>query len=164
MAIILGVDPGSRCTGFGVIQTDGSRHRYLTSGSIRTTAKDMSVRCHEIYSSLTTIINTYHPTEASVEQVFVSHNPNSAIKLGQARGAVLVAIASCGLVMAEYTPRKIKQAVVGYGGADKTQVQHMVKMLLNLSDIPQVDAADALAVALCHSHSGSVLLDVSKNS
>lgn len=153
MPIILGIDPGSRCTGFGVIQTDGVRHRYVASGAIRTTDSDMSVRCFEIFSSLQTIITTYQPTEAGIEQVFVSHNPNSAIKLGQARGAALVALASAGLSMGEYSPRKVKQAIVGYGGADKVQVQHMVKMLLNLSDLPQVDAADALAIALCHSHS-----------
>lgn len=156
MTIIIGIDPGSRCTGFGVIHSDGSRHRYLTSGNIRTTEKGMADRCHQIYSGIQQIIQTHQPDEASIEQVFMSQNPNSALKLGQARGAALVALASAELAVAEYSPRQIKNAVVGYGAAEKSQVQQMVKMLLNLSDLPQEDAADALAVALCHSHSRTV--------
>lgn len=156
MKTFIGIDPGSRCTGFGVIQSSGSRHRYLTSGNIRTSGEDMSQRCYQIYAGLSEIIQTYQPTHAAIELVFMSKNPNSAIKLGQARGAALVALAQYGLEVAEYSPRLIKQSVVGYGAADKSQVQHMIKRLLNLSDLPQVDAADALAVALCHCHARDV--------
>lgn len=152
MTIILGIDPGSRCTGFGVVKTDGYRHRYVTSGSIKTVGDDMSERCYQIYTGITEIVKTYQPNEVGIEQVFVKHNPNSAIKLGQARGAALVAVAAYALKVGEYAPRKIKQSVVGYGNADKQQVQQMIKLLLSLNDVPQVDAADALAVALCHAN------------
>lgn len=152
MTVILGIDPGSRCTGFGVVKTDGHRHRYVTSGNIKTVSDDMSERCYQIYTGITEIVKTYQPDEVGIEQVFVKHNPNSAIKLGQARGAALVAVAAYAIKVGEYSPRKIKQSVVGYGNADKSQVQQMIKLLLSLNDVPQVDAADALAIALCHAN------------
>jgi len=153
MSIILGIDPGSRITGFGVIETNGNKHRYVDSGFIRTQNKAIAQRCHEIYQGLIEIIDLFQPDEVGIEEVFVKTNVNSALKLGQARGAALVAAASRNLIIAEYTPRRVKQTVVGYGAAEKEQIQHMVKLLLNLKDLPQVDAADALAIAICHSQS-----------
>ncbi|MDQ2994079.1 MAG: crossover junction endodeoxyribonuclease RuvC [Pseudomonadota bacterium] len=157
MPIILGIDPGSRITGYGVIASEGNRHRYIASGCIKTNADTMAERLHQVYSGISDIITQYRPVESGVEEVFLNKNVNSALKLGQARGAALVAIAAQSVAVAEYTPRKIKQAVVGYGGAEKHQVQHMIKLLLNLSELPQQDAADALAVALCHAHSRGVI-------
>ncbi len=155
--IILGIDPGSRTTGYGVITTTGNRHTFLTCGIIKTTGDDMAGRLHQIFQGLCEVINTYQPDEASIEQVFMKKNVSSALKLGQARGAALVALASFGISVAEYSARHIKQAIVGYGGAEKRQVQHMIKVLLNLEKAPQTDAADALAIALCHANSrGSI--------
>jgi crossover junction endodeoxyribonuclease RuvC len=148
--IILGIDPGSRVTGFGVIEATGSRHRYITSGCIKTKAEDLGGRLYQIYEGLSEIIDTYQPQHAAIEKVFVKENVDSALKLGQARGAALVAMAKYQLALAEYAPRLIKKTVVGYGGADKNQIQQMIKVLLCLSDVPQTDAADALAIAICH--------------
>tara|TARA_B100000989_G_scaffold297827_1_gene284853 strand:- start:4548 stop:5045 length:498 start_codon:yes stop_codon:yes gene_type:complete len=153
MAIILGIDPGSRITGYGVIQLDGNRHLYVTSGCIKVTGDDLDQRLHQVFTGIAEVVHTYQPMEAAIEQVFMHQNPNSALKLGQARGAAIVAAANAGMSVAEYSARQVKQAVVGYGAAKKDQVQHMVKTLLNLSGTPQVDAADALAVALCHAQS-----------
>lgn len=158
MTIILGIDPGSRCTGFGVIETIGNKHKYLTSGNISTSGDHAGERCYQIYAGITEIVKTYQPDETSIEQVFVKHNVNSALKLGQARGAAMVAVAAFNIPIAEYSPRKIKQSVVGYGAADKAQVQHMMKLMLNLSDLPQADAADALAVAVCHANSRRLVI------
>lgn len=149
--IILGIDPGSRITGYGIVQTDGVRNIYLASGCINTTGKDLSLRLAQIYSGITEVVRLYSPDEAAIEQVFVNRNVNSALKLGHARGVAIAAVAMQKLKVAEYTPRRIKLSVVGYGAADKLQVQHMVKSLLNLSGKIAADAADALAVALCHS-------------
>lgn len=154
--IIIGIDPGSRNTGFGVISTKGSHHTYLGCGCIKTQGETMAERLHQIYTGLAEVINTYRPHESSIEQVFMNKNANSALKLGQARGVALVALAAHGLSIAEYTPRRIKQAVVGFGGAEKNQVQQMVKILLNLQKAPQADAADALAIALCHANSRGI--------
>jgi len=151
--IILGIDPGSTITGFGVISTTGSHHSYLSCGCIKPQGESMAERLHQIYAGLSEVIATYQPDESSIEQVFMNKNANSAIKLGQARGVALAALASQGLSIAEYTPRRIKQAIVGYGNAEKQQVQHMVKILLNLTKTPQTDASDALAIALCHANS-----------
>ena len=156
MLKILGIDPGSRITGYGVIAVEGNKYRYITSGCIKTTGDDMASRLHQVFSGLVEVIQLHQPTESGIEEVFLNKNVNSALKLGQARGAALVALAAQSVIVAEYTPRKIKQAVVGYGAAEKHQVQHMVKLLLNLSAIPQQDAADALAVALCHAHSRGI--------
>ncbi|WP_144393828.1 crossover junction endodeoxyribonuclease RuvC [Pleionea sediminis] len=150
MSIILGIDPGSRITGFGVIETQGKSFQYLTSGCIRLKEGSLSERLQQIYDGLSTVIRQYNPTEAAIEQVFMSKNADSALKLGQARGVAIVAAASHALDVAEYSARQIKQAVVGHGAADKSQVQHMVTSLLKLSATPQADAADGLAVAICH--------------
>jgi len=150
--IILGIDPGSRITGYGVIAMEGGNTYYLTSGCIRLISANWLEKCHTLYTSLQQIIETYHPTEAAIERVFMHVNPASALKLGQARGAAITALAHHELLFAEYTAREVKQAVVGYGAAKKNQVQQMVQALLSLSGLPQTDAGDALAIALCHSH------------
>ncbi len=147
--IILGIDPGSRITGYGVIETAGSsKHNYIASGCIHATVDDIGQRLLMIFDGLTDIMENYQPEEVAIEQVFVHQNVNTALKLGQARGAAIVSAA--GKPVAEYSARQVKQSIVGYGAADKEQIQQMVKVLLHLSDVPQVDAADALAIALCH--------------
>lgn len=151
MTIILGIDPGSRVTGYGVVRIEGQRINYLTSGCIRIQGDELNNRLHQIFSGVEEIMRTFQPDEAAIEQVFMHRNPGSALKLGQARGAAIVAMAA--VPMAEYSARQIKQSVVGYGAAKKEQVQHMVRLLLNLTGTPQLDAADALGVALCHAHS-----------
>lgn len=148
--IILGVDPGSRITGFGVIQIQQRKPIYLTSGCIRLTQTALVDRLSEIYSGLSEIIAQYAPDEAAVEQIFMHRGVDAALKLGHARGAALVAISQAKVKFAEYAPRLVKQAIVGYGAAEKEQVQQMVKTLLSLPQVPQADAADALAIALCH--------------
>ncbi|CAA0094180.1 Crossover junction endodeoxyribonuclease RuvC [Zhongshania aliphaticivorans] len=152
MTIILGVDPGSQKTGFGVIEAVGSRHRYIASGVIRLPRGALPARLDIIFKSLTSIIDEYSPAEAVVEEVFMAKSAGSALKLGQARGAAVVACVSNDVPVAEYTARQIKKAVVGTGAADKFQVQHMVKLLLKLPALPQEDAADALAAAICHAN------------
>lgn len=152
MAIVLGIDPGSRVTGFGVIQIEGRGIHYVASGCIRVGTQELPQRLQRIFQSLTEIIERYQPSEAAIEQIFMAKNADSALKLGQARGAAILAAAERGLPVAEYAARSVKQAVVGRGDADKSQVQHMVMTLLSLSGKPQADAADALAVALCHAH------------
>lgn len=152
MSIILGVDPGSRITGYGIIRAEGRLLEYIDSGCIRVGEKPVAERLQVIFQSLATLIGEYRPQEFAIEQVFMARNPDSALKLGQARGAAIVSAASSGLAVHEYSARQVKQAVVGTGGADKSQVQHMVQALLSLSRTPQADAADALAVALCHAH------------
>lgn len=152
MAVILGIDPGSRITGYAVIKSNGQKHQYVTSGCIMIKPGTLAERLEQIYKHITSIVETYQPQESAIEQVFISQNANAALKLGQARGAAICAMAMGGLAVAEYSARLVKQTVVGYGGADKSQIQQMVKLLLNLSGVPQVDAADALAVAICHAH------------
>jgi len=149
---ILGIDPGSRITGYGIIDVNGDQATLVGHGVIRTGAGEFTERLGVIFSELRALIEQYRPSEAAVESVFVSHNAASALKLGQARGAAVCAAISQGLAVAEYSPRSVKQAIVGRGGADKVQVQHMVSVLLQLQDTPAEDAADALAVALCHQH------------
>jgi crossover junction endodeoxyribonuclease RuvC len=151
VALILGIDPGSRITGFGLVNTVGARQEYVASGCIRTTIKgSLAEKLGEIFAGVTEIIEQYQPLEMAIEKVFMAKSADSALKLGQARGAAIVAGANLGLAVFEYEARKIKQAVVGTGAADKRQVQHMVKTLLKLPAEPQQDAADALAIALCH--------------
>ena len=152
--IILGIDPGSRVTGYGLIQLKESQQHYLSSGCIRS-CLDLSFanRLQEIYAGISEIVAKYQPQEVAIEQIFMHINPGAALKLGQARGAAMVAASQTGLSIAEYSARQIKQAVVGYGAATKQQVQHMVCYLLKLAGKPQADAADALAVALCHANS-----------
>jgi crossover junction endodeoxyribonuclease RuvC len=157
MSIILGVDPGSQKTGFGVIETDGCRHRYLSSGVIRLPQGPLPPRLDVIFKSLNTIIDEYCPDQAAVEEVFMAKSAGSALKLGQARGAAVVACVSRDIVVAEYTARQIKKAVVGNGAATKEQIQEMVRILLALPAAPQEDAADALAAAICHANAQSGL-------
>lgn len=153
MALILGIDPGSRITGFGIVREGGNGCEYVTSGCIRLGNGPFPERLKQIFDGLGELIGQYQPQVLSIEQVFMARNPDSALKLGQARGAAIVAAVNAGLEVYEYSARQVKQAVVGTGAADKTQVQHMVTQLLGLSGTPQADAADALAIALCHSHS-----------
>jgi len=162
MAIILGIDPGSVKTGFGIIKVDGNRHEYVTSGVIRLPiTEDLPARLKVIHDSLQEIIQTYSPRFVAVEQVFMAKSAGSALKLGQARGAAIVACVTSGLEVAEYSALQIKQAVVGTGAAKKEQVQHMVKVLLKLPAVPQEDAADALGAAICHANTRSGLLNLS---
>ncbi len=154
---ILGIDPGSRITGFGLIELEGSKLRYVESGCIRAGSGDFAGRLKTIFDGLCDIVEIYTPTEVAIEQVFMHRNPDSALKLGQARGAAICAVMSKGLNISEYTPSEIKKATVGKGNAAKTQVQHMVQALLKLPGMPQEDAADALAVALCHNHTSQTL-------
>lgn len=152
MSIILGVDPGSRITGYGVIRNTGRQLEYLDSGCIRMGEKPMAERLQIIYQGLASLIDQFRPDEFAIEQVFMARNPDSALKLGQARGVAIVAAANSALPVYEYSARQVKQAVVGKGSADKSQVQHMVQTILTLNRRPQADAADALAIALCHAH------------
>jgi crossover junction endodeoxyribonuclease RuvC len=149
---ILGIDPGSRFTGFGIIEINGDRITPIHQGVIKAGTGEFPQRLGIIFSGIKDLIGEYAPDEMAIETVFVSKNAGSALKLGQARGAAMCAAISLGLPIAEYSPRSIKQAVVGRGGADKVQVQHMITVLLNLKERPVEDAADALAVALCHHH------------
>jgi crossover junction endodeoxyribonuclease RuvC len=153
MPIILGIDPGSRVTGYGLVQAQGSRFAYVASGCIKVSNLELSEKLGQIFVSLSEIMARFQPEEIAIEQVFLGKNVDSALKLGQARGAAIVAAAQHNKPLFEYSARTVKQAVVGTGGADKLQVQHMVKTLLKLSKSPQADAADALAIALCHAQS-----------
>ncbi len=163
MTIILGIDPGSRLTGYGVIKQQGRHFTYLGSGCIKamTVDKALGPRLQTIFAGVSELIIQFKPDMFAIEQVFMAKNPDSALKLGQARGAAIVAATNNGLTIAEYSARQIKQSVVGSGSADKTQVQHMVKNILKLPGTPQADAADALAVALCHAHSHEFLAKMS---
>ncbi len=152
MSIILGIDPGSRITGFGVVKMNGRNVEYVASGCIRIKDGILSDKLNQIFDCISEVIQEYKPNEAAIEQVFMSKNADSALKLGQARGSAMVAMAQHALVVAEYSARQIKQSVVGTGAADKSQVQHMVTSLLKLNSSPQADAADGLAVAICHGH------------
>jgi crossover junction endodeoxyribonuclease RuvC len=154
---ILGIDPGSRFTGFGIIEVNGDRSVSLQHGVIRAGTGDFPERLGIIFSGIQDLIRSHAPSEVAVETVFVSHNAASALKLGQARGAAVCAAISLGVPVAEYSPKSVKQAIVGRGGADKVQVQHMVGVLLSLKEDLQEDAADALAVALCHQHTQQTL-------
>jgi len=150
---ILGIDPGSRITGYGVIEEATlGRSRYIASGSIRVKADDFPQRLKQIFDGVSEVIALYQPVEMAIEQVFMHKNADSALKLGQARGAAICASMAAGLSVAEYAPRQVKQALVGKGGADKLQVQHMVKILLSIQGELQIDASDALGLSLCHLH------------
>ena len=153
---ILGIDPGSRVTGYGIIDSDGSHSTHVASGCVKLdTSVDVAHRLGEIFTELSMIIKEYRPSELAVEEVFLSNNASSALKLGQARGAAICSASVNGLQISEYSAKAVKQAVVGSGGADKSQVQHMVKLILNLKETLKADQADALAVALAHAHSSS---------
>jgi crossover junction endodeoxyribonuclease RuvC len=152
---ILGIDPGLRSTGFGVIDTTGSKLAYVASGCIKTDATgSLPERIKTILDGIAEIIATYQPQQAAVEIVFVNVNPQSTLLLGQARGAAISALVTANLPVAEYTALQVKQAVVGHGKAAKEQVQAMVTRLLKLPGVPSADAADALACAIAHAHGG----------
>lgn len=153
--IILGIDPGSRVTGFGVVKRIGQKVEYVASGCIRTGEGEMAERLRKIFEGVTELINTYQPQQFAIEMAFMGKNADSALKLGQARGTAMVAASLRDLSVAEYAPRAVKQSVVGKGSATKGQVQHMVQYLLKLPGCPQADAADALAIAICHAHMGA---------
>jgi crossover junction endodeoxyribonuclease RuvC len=159
MTIIVGIDPGSRITGYGVIEQVGGKYRYVDSGCIRMGEEPaIPERLRIIFTGVSEIIRLYKPDQAAVEQVFLARNPDSALKLGQARGAAITALMVNDISVAEYSARQIKLAVVGTGTAQKTQVQHMVTRLLGLEKPPQADAADALAAAICHAHASTNLI------
>ncbi len=148
--IILGIDPGSRVTGFGIIDNQANRISYVHSGSIRIIGDTLPDKLGFIFNEITSIIRDYQPAQMSIENVFMSKNADSALKLGQARGAAICASHQAGLEIAEYAPREIKQALVGKGAASKQQVAHMVQRLLNIKHELQSDEADGLAIAICH--------------
>ncbi|APR03321.1 crossover junction endodeoxyribonuclease RuvC [Thauera chlorobenzoica] len=149
---ILGLDPGLRITGFGLVDQLGSQLRYVASGCIRTADGELPGRLKTLLDGVREVIATWQPDVVAVEKVFVNVNPQSTLLLGQARGAVICGAVSCELAVAEYTALQVKQSVVGYGKAAKEQVQHMVQRLLALDASPGPDAADALACAICHAH------------
>ena len=152
---VFGIDPGSERTGYGCVETDGRRHRLVIYGTIAAKAADaFPARLARIHRELSTLLATCRPDCVAIENVFYATNVRSALKLGHARGAAMVAAVEAGCTVAEYTPAEVKRAVVGYGRADKNQVQQMVKVLLGLDRVASPhDASDALAVALCHAHS-----------
>ncbi len=149
---VIGIDPGSRATGYGVVDLAGGRTVRVASGVIRPAGDLLAERLRAIFERLGETVEALSPAEVAIEKVFVSRNPGSALKLGQARGVALLAGAVRGLPVFEYSPNEIKQAITGRGHAEKQQVQHMVKVLLSLAETPTADAADALAVAICHGH------------
>jgi crossover junction endodeoxyribonuclease RuvC len=149
--LVLGVDPGSLVTGYGLVKKEGDKLTYVAGGKISFPhPRPFHQRIHRIFSSLVEIIETYHPEEMSIEDIFFAKNVKSALKIGHVRGAALVAAVQCGVKVFEYTPLQIKQSVVGYGRATKEQVRAMVKLLLKLDTQFSFDTADALAVAICH--------------
>jgi len=154
---ILGIDPGLRVTGFGVIERSGNRLAYVTSGCVRSGAGELAARLKTILEGLSEVIARHQPGEVAVEKVFVNVNAQSTLALGQARGTAICAAVLHGLPVAEYTALQVKQAVVGNGHAQKRQVQDMVRRLLQLRADPSPDAADALACAICHAHGGQGL-------
>lgn len=152
MTLILGIDPGSRITGFGVVRDTGRGCEYIASGCIRTGEGALPDRLQQVFRGVCEVIQSYRPVTMGIEQVFMARNADSALKLGQARGAAIVAAVEAGLEVAEYTATQVKQALVGSGRADKQQVQLMVMHMLKLVQKPQIDASDALAIAICHAH------------
>jgi crossover junction endodeoxyribonuclease RuvC len=156
--IILGIDPGTATTGYGLIEDKKGKMKLIVAGTIETKAGELHYfRLLDIFKSVVNLIKNYHPDTIAVEEIFFFKNVKTATKVGEARGVILLAAASEHLPIAEYTPLQVKQALVGYGRAEKIQVQKMVKVILNLDQIPKSDdLADALAVAICHSHSYSL--------
>lgn len=153
MALILGIDPGSRKTGYGVIEQVGNRLTFIDCGTLNVAAKpDIPQRLAAIFQGLTGVCDQWNPVEVSIEKVFMSRNADSALKLGQARGAAIAAVTCQKRAVFEYSARQVKKAVTGQGGAEKHQVAAMVCRLLSLTKTPQEDAADALAIAICHAH------------
>lgn len=152
MTIILGIDPGSRITGYGIVREVQRKISYVDSGCIRTSEGDLSDRLLQIYDGICQLMDDFRPDEVAIEEVFMHQNPSSALKLGHARGVAMVAAASHRVKISEYSAREVKQSLVGYGAAEKIQVKHMVVSMLMLNRPPQNDAADALAIAICHCH------------
>lgn len=152
MARILGIDPGSRLTGFGVIDETATGYQYIASGCLRIKGDDFPLRLKQIFAGISDIVEQYQPTEMAIEQVFMHKNADSALKLGQARGAAICAVQLFDIPVFEYAARQVKQAVVGKGSADKLQVQQMVKILLGITGELQIDASDALGISLCHAN------------
>jgi crossover junction endodeoxyribonuclease RuvC len=155
--VVIGVDPGTAITGYGVIRVDDDLS-VIAHGAIRTpSGLPLSQRLQQIHCKLSGIVNQYHPTEAAVEELFFARNARTALSVGHARGVILLALAEAGMRVSEYTPLQVKQAVTGYGRATKEQMQQMVRLLLNMTVVPQPDdVADALAVAICHAHAAPV--------
>ncbi len=160
---VLGIDPGSVRTGFGVIEVTGSRSSYVASGVIQTGKGSFAQRLHIIYTGIAEVIRAHQVSESAIEEVFVSRNIQSALKLGQARGAAICACAGDDLAVHEYSARAIKQALVGSGGADKDQVSYMVRAILSLQGVLREDAADALAVALAHTQHDRLSAQIASN-
>jgi crossover junction endodeoxyribonuclease RuvC len=150
---ILGIDPGSQATGFGIVDWAAGEARYVASGAIKTRGSEFPPRLRQIFEGVQTLMRDYAPTEVAIERVFMHRNADSALKLGQARGAAICAAYSASSVLFEYAPREVKLAVVGQGGALKEQVNVMVKTLLKLQGELNPDAADAIGIALCHAYS-----------
>ena len=161
--IIIGIDPGSRFTGYGIVESSRGIVSYRGSGCISTGGGPMADRLRIIYAGVSALIQQFHPESMSIEETFLSKNVQSTVKLSEARAAAMVAGANAGLKVHEYTPQQITQAVVGYGWADKKQVQYMIKNTLHLSGDPQADAADALACAICHAYTFSVTQAMGKS-
>ena len=162
MSLVLGIDPGSRVTGYGLVDARGKKPVYVASGCIKLKDASMPERMVVVHQSLNQIIEQYRPDTVAIERVFVGKSAGSALKLGHARGVAMLAAALAGLSVSEYAPRTIKQAVAGSGAADKLQVQDMIMRLLGLNAAPAEDAADALAVALCHVYSARLNNQVRK--
>ena len=160
MRRILGIDPGSRTTGYGIIASDGMRSVHVASGCIRVDGRELPQRLGEIFRQVSDVVREFAPEEMAIEQVFMARNAASALKLGQARGAAICAGVTAGLPVFEYSPRSVKLSVVGTGAADKAQVQHMVARLLDLRQKLAEDQADALAVALSHAHAATTLAGI----
>ena len=158
MAIILGIDPGSRVTGYGVINAHGNRLEFLACGVVRVGMKSHAERLRKIFDGVSGVIQEHNPTEVAIEEVFVGRNASSALKLGQARGAAMTACLQFNLCIAEYSARSVKSAVTGSGGAEKHQVQHMVRTILNFTGELLEDAADGLAIAICHANTSENLI------
>jgi crossover junction endodeoxyribonuclease RuvC len=158
MGSVLGIDPGTALCGFGVVQEDAAGLHMVACGAIVTSPADpMPMRLLRIFESLNGLILAHGPAEVAVEELFFNRNVRTALAVGQARGVALLAAAAHGLTVAEYTPLQVKQALVGYGRAEKRQVQEMVRLQLGMDDLPRPDdAADALAVAICHIHARRV--------
>ncbi|MBK1643385.1 crossover junction endodeoxyribonuclease RuvC [Thiocapsa imhoffii] len=150
---ILGIDPGSRRTGFGLIDTNGQRSLRIASGTLQVGAHPWPERLKRIFDGVAAIVSEHRPHDMAVEQLIFARDPAAALKIGQARGAALCAGLSSGVNVHEYSPKAVKRAVVGSGAAEKSQVQHMIRVLLGLVELPGEDEADALAIALCHAHS-----------
>lgn len=160
MVRIFGIDPGSRITGFGVIDIEGNHVRHVANGCIQVKGKTLADKLYQIFNEVNQAVVSYQPAEVAIEKVFMHRNADSALKLGQARGVAIAACAVKALPIFEYTANQVKKATVGKGHAEKKQVQHMIKILLCLREEPSEDAADALAVAMCHGHSRDILMRI----